>query len=311
MVFDKTSEIIKNEEFLKLDNFLSDRCVVLKLENMNLSGSVKHKPALEMIKELEQKNLIKKGQTVVESSSGNMGVALAMICAERGYQFTCVTDPNISPSNINLMRAFGAEVISVTTKIDGGYVKERLRKIDEILTQNPDAVWVDQYSNSANWRSHYKHTAAAIHKNISDIDFLFVGVGSSGTMMGCQKYFEEHLPHVKIIAVEPEGSSLFGKEIKNRNIPGIGGNVLPKIFCPEVADDVVVVKERETVEMCHRMAKRFGFLAGGSTGTLLSGIEQYQHSIPAGSTVVAIAADSGSNYLNTIYDQEWVAKHIE
>lgn len=306
MLYNSLTDISSDDVFLNINNFISDSQLFVKIENLNFAGSVKLKAALAMITQFEASGMLKPGLQVIESSSGNLGVALAMICAERGYSFTCVTDPNTSPQNISLMNAYGAKVVVVNHVENSNFVKERLRVINKLLAENEDMVWTDQYSNKANSQAHYQTTAPAILQHVPDIDYLFLGVGSSGTFMGCCRYFKEHKPSVKIIAVEPEGSVLFGTESKRRFVPGIGGSVHPAIFDASQADDFVIVKEKDTLQMCQNMVKKRGWLIGGSTGTSLAAVKQYSPYIPEGSTVVTLAPDFGINYLDTIYNPSWV-----
>ncbi len=306
MLYDSLPDISSNNIFLNIQNFIGGIRLFAKIESLNFAGSIKLKAALAMVTQFEASGMLKPGYQVIESSSGNLGVALAMICAERGYSFTCVTDPNTSPQNISLMNAYGAKVIVVDHAENGGFVKERLRVINKLLEENQDMVWTDQYSNQANSQAHYQTTAPAILQHVPDIDYLFLGVGSSGTFMGCCRYFKEHKPSVKIIAVEPDGSVLFGNESKRRFVPGIGGSVHPAIFDASQADDYVIVKEKDTLQMCQNMVRKRGWLVGGSTGTSLAAVKQYAHYIPEGSTVVTLAPDFGINYLDTIYNPSWI-----
>lgn len=308
MVCDNISNLIHDDVFLRVDGIIEGSELFVKLENFNLAGSIKLKAAVAMLDSLEEEGKLSDGGEIIESSSGNLGVAMAMVAAERGYKFTCVTDPNISPQNLSLMKAYGANIIMVKEFNGGGFVKERLRIVHDLLDNNPKLVWPDQYSNVENLKIHYQLTGPSILKNIPNVDYLFLGIGSSGTYMGCSKYLKENKPDVKVIAVDPDGSILFGDKAKPRYVPGIGGSVCPALFDSEYADDAVIVHERDTVKMCRNMAKNKGWLVGGSTGTVLSALTQYQHKIPKGSTVVALAADFGVNYLDTIYNEEWVTQ---
>jgi 2,3-diaminopropionate biosynthesis protein SbnA len=311
LIFEKTIDVLKDEEYLRLPPLFGSINVIAKLEHLNMSGSIKHKAACSMIEDYEKRGLLHQGSHIVESSSGNLGVALALVCSQKGYLFTCVTDPNVSPTNLALMKAYGAKVIKVEHFLNGGYVTERLRIIDNILESDSKAIWVDQYSNEANLMAHYSLTSASILKSVPEIDYLFVGVGSSGTIMGCSKFFAENKPEVKVIGVEPIGSSLFGREVKKRYVPGIGGNVVPQLLSPELLHDTLSVCEKSTISMCRNLAQNYGWLVGGSTGALVSSIHQYKSKIKPDSTVVIIAADSGINYMDTIYNDGWVYDNFQ
>ncbi len=309
MIYDRVSSLNIDNAFLRLPAFAGDVDVLVKIESLNFAHSIKLKAAMAMIGALEASGKLKPGQQVVESSSGNLGVALAMICAERGYRFTCVTDPNVSPHNLSAMRAYGATVIMVHHSSGGGFVAERLRVIRQLLEEHADMYWTDQYSNPENPRIHHALTAQSILDNVPDVTHLFLGVGSSGTYAGCCKFFAEHKSDVKIIAVDPAGSVLFGPKAEPRYVPGIGGSVLPAIFERALAHDFVIVPEPDTLAMCNYMAREKGWMIGGSTGTVLAAVRAYAAKLPAGSKVVALAPDSGTNYLETIYKQSWV-EHV-
>ncbi|RZM76724.1 2,3-diaminopropionate biosynthesis protein SbnA [Pseudoalteromonas rubra] len=306
MVFNNVSEVNFDSLYLNLEGFLTGVNVIAKVEGMNFAGSIKFKVAKAMLDSLEQSGDINSKTEIVESSSGNLGVALAMICAQRGYPFTCVTDPNVTRHNLNIMQAYGAKVVMVEQGADGGFVKNRLKVINQMLAENENLIWTDQYSNSANVQAHKETTATAILNDFPDADYVFMGVGSSGTLMGCCEYFKEKGSKAKIIAVDPDGSVLFSGKSKRRFIPGIGGSVMPKILNTSLVHDYVTVKEVDTVKMCREIVKSKGWLVGGSTGSVLQGLRQYAAHIPHGSTVIVIAPDIGSNYLATIYDDQWV-----
>lgn len=311
MIVDRVSDINIDNVFLRLNDFIADVDLYVKIESLNLANSIKLKAASAMIRALEESGKLRRNAQVVESSSGNLGVALAMICAERGYRFTCVTDPNVSPQNLAAMRAYGANVVVISQAASGSYVRERLRVIRELLEKHTDMVWTDQYSNPENPRIHAELTAPAILREVPNVTHLFLGVGSSGTYSGCFKYFKTHKPDLRVIAADPDGSVLFGGASKPRFIPGIGGSVCPELFDPTLAHDYVVVSEAATLRMCNEMARTRGWMVGGSTGTVLTAVSQYAHKLPVGSTVVAIAPDFGSNYLDTVYNDDWAASVLD
>jgi 2,3-diaminopropionate biosynthesis protein SbnA len=310
MIHTKLTDIVQENVFFHLENYLTDIDVYVKMEHLNLAGSIKLKAANAIIKKYEEEGLINKDSKIIESSSGNLGVALAIICSERGYPFTCVTDPNVSPNNLKLMKLYGADVICANPS-DGEFVKERLRIIKEIQDKDESVIWLDQYSNIYNKKAHFDTTAKAIHENIPEVDYIFIGVGSSGSIMGCIEYFKKYKPKTKIIAVDPTGSTLYGGKKSSRYIPGIGGIVTPPILETDKADDFIKVDEQDTLDMCHLMLKEKGWLIGGSTGTSLCAIKQYEDKIPKGSKVVILAPDFGTNYLDTIYNPEWCKKYFK
>jgi cysteine synthase A len=291
--------------FLRLRDFLAAE-VYLKLEGLNPAGSVKLRPAMWMITTLEAQHRLSPGRNhVVESSSGNLGVALALVCKVKGYRFTCVTDPNVNPWAVKVMRAYGASVVVVRERDEeGGYLGSRIRRIREMLDADPHLVWTNQYANPANAGAHYAVTAREIHQAFPDLNYLFVGAGTTGTLVGCARYFARHNPRTKVIAVDAVGSVTFGESAGPRHIPGLGASRRPEIADLHEPHTVVHVAERDAVLACRRLLDDHGLLAGGSTGSVIAAVEQYP--FPAGSSVVAISPDLGDRYVDTLYDPAWV-----
>jgi N-(2-amino-2-carboxyethyl)-L-glutamate synthase len=280
--------------------------VYLKCEGFNFAGSVKLKAAMQMVEAGEQDGLLRPGDTIVESSSGNMGVALSIVAACRGYRFVCVTDERCTVTARRQMAALGTTV-HVVTDLDeqNGYLGTRLAHVRRLCRENHGYVWLNQYSNDGNWLAHYRVTGPEIIKAFPQLSVLFIGAGTTGTLMGCARYLREHHPDVRVVAVDVEGSVTFGTPAGRRLIPGLGTSVRPAIFDRSYVDDVVHVGEPATIAMCERLARN-GFLFGGSTGSVVAGAARWladTGTVPA--TAVAIAPDLGTQYLDTIYSQAW------
>jgi cysteine synthase A len=284
----------------------------LKCEGFNFAGSIKLKAAAEMVEAAERDGSLKPGSILVESSSGNLGVALSMIAASKGYQFLCVTDSRCNRSTKQLMEALGAKVHVIplaAADAPGGLLGARLAYVGKLCASNDRYVWLNQYRNEGNWRAHYRWTAPEIVRQFPGLDVLFVGAGTTGTLMGCARYLRDRHPQVRIVAVDTVGSVTFGGPPSRRMIPGLGTSVRPPLLDESYVDEVVEVEEIDTIRTCHRLARR-GFLFGGSTGTVVSGAtgwlaEHDAHDI----TAVAIAPDLGERYLETIYQPEWVEQY--
>lgn len=281
----------------------------LKCEGFNFAGSIKLRPAEQMVADAERSGRLRPGSIVVESSSGNLGVALSMIAASRGYRFVCVTDPRCNATTRRVMAALGAE-LHVVTEPDpvGGFVGARIAYVRALCERDDRYVWVDQYTNPANWLAHYHQTAPAIAKSFPELDVVFAGAGTTGTLMGCARWFREHRPEVRVVAVDARGSVSFGGPAGPRHIPGLGMGVPPPLLERDLVDDVRLVDEADTVRTCHRLARR-GFLFGGSTGTVVSGALDWlgDHGSEGALVGVAIAPDLGERYLDTVYRPDWVA----
>ena len=279
----------------------------LKIEGLNFAGSVKLKAASAMVEAAEHDGTLQPGSTIVESSSGNLGVALAMIAAAKGYHFVCVTDSRCNLATRRMIEALGSEVHVITEPHpERGLLGARLDHVRELCDTDQRVVWLNQYSNDNSWKAHYATTGPEIAAEFPHLDVLFVGAGTTGTLMGCARYFKDHHPHVRIVAVDSVGSVSFGSAPARRMIPGLGSGVRPPMLDDTLIDDVVLVEEADTIRTCHTLA-RTGFLFGGSTGTVVAGAQAWlaEHGTPA-MTAATIAPDLGERYLDTIYQQHWV-----
>ncbi|WP_245744526.1 2,3-diaminopropionate biosynthesis protein SbnA [Lentzea fradiae] len=285
------------------------RRLLLKCEGFNFAGSIKLKAAAEMVDAMERSGELLPGDTIVESSSGNMGIALSMVAASKGYRFICVTDVRCTQAARRTMETFGSEVHVVSTPdASGAFLGTRIAHVQSLCRANPGFVWLNQYANPGNWTGHYRSTGPEIAKAFPELDVLFIGAGTTGTLMGCARYFRENHPSVRIVAIDSVGSVTFGTPSRTRLIPGLGTSVRPPILDESFVDDVVHVEESDTVRTCHELV-RHGYLFGGSTGTVVSGAVRWLSSTGADEslTCVAIAPDLGGNYLDTLYHEEWLA----
>lgn len=298
-----------NEEQLYVDiRSIVGRSLFLKCEGFNFAGSIKLKAATEMVEAAERDGALVPGSTLVESSSGNLGVALSMVAASKGYQFLCVTDSRCNLPARRLMEALGSRVhlvAATASDTDGGLLGARIDYVRSLCASDDRYVWLNQYANPSNWRAHYRTTAPAIIRQFPHLDVLFVGAGTTGTLMGCARFLKEWHRPVRIVAVDSVGSVTFGGRPSRRMIPGLGTSVRPQLLDESYVDDVVHVEETDTIRTCHRLA-RHGFLFGGSTGTVVSGAVDWlarhgAHEL----TAVAIAPDLGERYLDTIYQSTW------
>jgi 2,3-diaminopropionate biosynthesis protein SbnA len=285
------------------------RPLFLKCEGLNFAGSIKLKPAAEMVNAAEQAGTLTPRSILVESSSGNLGVALSMIAASKGYRFLCVTDSRCNLSTQLLMKALGGEVHVITEPDpESGFLGARLDFVRALCASDDRYVWLNQYANPGNWMAHYRTTAPAIARSFPELDVLFVGAGTTGTLMGCARFFREWHRPVRIVAVDAAGSVTFGGAPGRRMIPGLGTSVRPQLLDESYVDEVIHIEEPDTIRACHRLA-RTGFLFGGSTGTVVSGALDWlaRHDRP-GLTAVAIAPDLGERYIDTIYQASWVQR---
>ncbi|MFF4957624.1 2,3-diaminopropionate biosynthesis protein SbnA [Streptomyces sp. NPDC001222] len=283
------------------------RSLYLKCEGFNFAGSIKLKAAIEMVETAEREGVLKPDSILVESSSGNLGVALSIIAASKGYRFLCVTDSRCNLSTRLLMEALGSQVhIVADLDANGGFLGARIDYVRELCASDDRYVWLGQYTNPGNWRAHLRTTAPEIAEEFPELDVLFIGAGTTGTLMGCARYFRGWHRPVRIVAVDSVGSVAFGGKPGRRMIPGLGMSMRPPLLDESFVDEVIRVEEADTIRACHRLARR-GFLFGGSTGTVVSGaMDWLSRHDTRGLTAVGIAPDLGERYLDTIYQSNWL-----
>ncbi|MGV9293206.1 2,3-diaminopropionate biosynthesis protein SbnA [Amycolatopsis sp. NPDC003676] len=290
-------------------NGCTGRSLYLKCEGFNFAGSIKIKAATEMIDAAELDGTLAPGATLVESSSGNLGVALSLVATSRGYRFICVTDSRCTLGARQLMQTLGAEVHVITEPHPkDGLLGARIAHVRRLCAEGDDRVWLNQYANAGNWQAHYRTTGPQIANSFPDADVAFIGAGTTGTLMGCARYLREHCPEMRVVAIDTVGSVTFGTPAAPRMIPGLGTGVRPALLDESYVDEVVHVPELATVRMCRHLV-RAGFLFGGSTGTVVAGALHWldRHAHGESFTAVAVAPDLGDRYLDTVYHDQWVA----
>lgn len=297
-----------NEEDLFVD--LRDTVgqpLFLKCEGFNFAGSVKLKAAVEMVEAAEREGRLGPGRIIVESSSGNLGVALSMVAANKGYPFLCVTDTRSNLATRKIIEAYGGHLHVVTDPHPlTGFLGARLDFVRQQCLEDDRYAWLNQYANAANWGAHFRRTAPAIARHFPELDVLFVGAGTCGTLMGCARFFKDWHRPVRIVAVDAVGSVTFGGAPAPRHVPGLGMSVPPQLLDTSFIDEVVMVAEEDTVRTCRQLARR-GFLFGGSTGTVVSGASGWLATHGReGMTSVAISPDLGERYVDTVYEPSWL-----
>lgn len=316
MIYSNVLENVGKTPIVKLNIEGCDNIdLYAKLEFYNPTGSVKDRAASYILKTLLNNGEIKRDTTIIESSSGNFGVALSAYCKEYGLKFCCVVDPHISPVNENLIRSMGADVIKVN-KLDknGGFLLTRIEVVKELLLKNKNSYWINQYGNPYNAGAYYHTLGNEICDEINDFDYIFMGVSSGGTITGVSQKVKERLPKAKVIAVDIVGSVIFGGKPEKRYIPGIGSGMVPNILKYAQIDDVVVMDEITTIKACHELLNKHSLFTGGSTGSVYASIKQYFENRMDSSKktkVVMICPDKGDRYSNTIYNEEWYTKFFE
>lgn len=273
--------------------------VVAKLESYNPAGSVKDRPALSMIEAAEREGLLDKETVIVEPTSGNTGVGLAMVSAVKGYKLILTMPESMSIERRKLLKKFGAEL--VLTPASGG-MKNAIAKAQEIAAQHPKSFIPQQFQNKANPDSHYRTTANEILNDTDgEVDVFVAGVGTGGTITGVGHHLKKKKPGVKIVAVEPADSPvLSGGEPGPHKIQGIGAGFVPDILDTEVFDEVVRVENEDAIHTCHEAAKTEGILCGYSSGAALwAAVELAKRDEFKGKRIVVLLPDTGERYLST------------
>jgi N-(2-amino-2-carboxyethyl)-L-glutamate synthase len=284
------------------------RRVFLKLEGCSLAGSVKERTARSLIHRHRMAGRLGPGATLVESTSGNLGVALALIARACEFRFVAVVDPRTTPENVEKMRLLGAEIVTVDEPDDsGGYLLTRLRRVAEIVEDIPGAQWSNQYGNPANPRAHLTGTAPELFDQMRGrLDALFVAVSTCGTLAGLGRFFRRHSPHTRIVAVDAVGSAVFGAAPATRRLVGIGSSRRPDFDIAGLYDDVVHVTDEEAFATCRELDASCGLSVGGSSGAVLAACGRYLDDAPELQRVVCLCPDSGVSYRSTIWNDAWL-----
>src|SRR5436190_3636948 len=282
-----------------------------KLEFVNPVGSIKDRAAYWILRRAAERGEICEETTVIESSSGNFATALAAFTHLVGLRFIPVIDPNISGTYESFLRRLCPTVVKVEERDDtGGFLKTRLQMVKHLCASMPNAYWTNQYGNPDAVEAHYELTAAEICADFDSLDYVFLGVSTAGTIAGVSRRLKERYPNIQVIAVDTEGSAIFGGATRKRHIPGIGSSIVPPLLSHAEIDDVVWISERETVRACQELLTSHGLFVGGSSGTAFAAIKRYVARMPAYKhpTVLFLCADHGTPYLDTVFDPTWATR---
>jgi len=293
-----------------LERYLSQTFPVwAKLEGCNPGGSAKARSAARIIADAVSSGQIGPETTVIESTSGNMGIGLAQACVYYGLRLVCVTDRRTNRLTAQAMRALGADLRVVGHPLpDGGdLLQARLKMVEDLRREIPDSFWPNQYANPSNPAAHTDGTMREIDEALDGkIDYVFVAAGTAGTVRGCIDYLRRENRPTEVIAVDALGSVLFGGERGERLLPGMGAGRVSEIARTTHPDRVVKVGELECVVACRQLAAREGILAGASSGGVLSALERLAPEFKSDARCAVILADGGTAYLDTVYNDEWV-----
>ena len=294
MINNNVLDMIGNTPMIKLNN-IGNSNLYVKLEKYNPAGSIKDRAVYYMVENLEKNELLKKGDVLVEATSGNTGIALSMIGSLKGYKVIIVMPETMSVERRTLMKAYGAKFILTDGSLG---MKGSIEKMNKLLSENSNYISLKQFDNEYNPLAHYETTGVEIYNQVKDIDIFVCGVGTGGTISGVGKYLKEQNPNIKVVAVEPEGSPVISKNKKgSHKIQGIGAGFIPKNYNENVVDEVMTITDEESYEGVRIMAQKEGILVGISSGANIYAALKLCEMYPD-KKIVTVAPDGIDKYMS-------------
>jgi len=284
--------------------------ILVKAEIFNPGQSVKDRPAIKMIDEAERAGLLKPGGTIIEPTSGNTGTGLAQIAAVKGYRCILVCPDKVAPEKINLLKAYGAEVVIVPTSVSASSHESYYSVANKLTMETPGAYQPNQFANPNNPLSHYESTGEEIWKDTDGKITCFVAsMGTGGTLTGTARYLKEKNPKIKIVGVDPEGSIYSGDMAAPYKVEGIGEDFIPRNADLKLIDEFVRVSDKDSFMTARRIAREEGILVGGSCGTAVFAAMQISQNLTEKDVVVVLLPDGGRGYLSKLYSDDWMREN--
>ncbi len=306
--------LVGNTPLVKLNRYLPHSTLQLyaKLELLNPGGSIKDRPAVKMLMNALNTGEIDENSTIIESSSGNLGIGLAQACTYLDLRFICVTDARCTSVNRRIMKAYGVTLVVVEEPDPevGTFLAARIKKVRQLLETIPNSFNCNQYENRLNPESHYTTIGEIFEALDGRVEYLFCATSTCGTLRGSAEFIAQNNLDTKVIAVDAKGSVIFGDTPRPRLVPGHGAGVTPPHYSSGLEDAHILVSDLDCIVGCRRLMRREAIFSGGSSGAIMSAVEKMQADLPPGSNCVVILADRGGRYLDTIYNDEWVQTHF-
>ena len=309
-IADSVLDLIGKTPMVKLPRIGKDTAcpIVAKLETTNPGGSSKDRPAVTMIDEAEEAGLLLPGGTIIEPTSGNTGVGLAIVAAQRGYKCIFVMTDKVSSEKVALLEAYGAEVVVCPVAVAPEDPRSYYSTAERLVTEIPNAYRPNQYHNQANPKAHYLTTGPEIWEQTQGkITHIVAGAGTGGTITGVGRFLKEQNPDVQIIAADPTNSVYSGGSGRPYLVEGVGEDFWPDTYDPAIVDSTIAVTDAESFAMAHRVTVEEGILIGGSGGTAVAAALQIAENLSAQHLVVVLIPDSGRGYLSKVFDKSWMA----
>lgn len=313
-ICENITKAIGNTPMVQLNRVFSEfpeTTVLAKVEFVNPNGSMKDRIALRMIERAEQEGILKPGDTLVEPTSGNTGLGLAMVCAAKGYKLIITMPIKMSEEKRRLIRAFGAELILAPTELAHDHPDGYIEIAKRIARERPNTHMLNQYENPGNPEAHYQTTGPEIWQQTQGkLDYFVSGMGTGGTITGISRFLKEKNSTIKVIGADPVGSIFSGGKAGQYQVEGIGYDFWPKVFDPSIVDEMFTIDDKQSFTEARRIAKEEGLLVGGSCGTVLASTRQLlKRPELQGKTVVIMLHDNGRNYLSKLYNDDWMLEN--
>jgi cystathionine beta-synthase len=308
-VYESILDLIGNTPLVRLQRIVRGLRpqVFAKVESMNPGGSVKDRIGIRMLDDAESRGLLRPGGTIVEPTSGNTGVGLAIAAAIRGYRMIFVMPDKMSAEKISLLKAYGAEVVITPTAVPPESPDSYYRVADRLARETPGGFQPNQYYNKANPDTHYHTTGPEIWRQTEGrLRHVVAGVGTGGTISGTGRYLKEQSKDVVVVGADPEGSLLSGGELRPYKVEGIGEDFWPGTFDPEIIDQWVRVGDRDSFRTARRVTREEGILVGGSGGSAMFAALEVARDLDESGIVVVLLPDTGRNYLSKLYSDQWM-----